>query len=328
MSISISPVNMNNTNPSFKGVVKVNLVFLDRLQTSSETVVDSATKQLKAILMKKADTPATTKAKEIFRKIYHFFDRDYKIPETAPRGDAREIFSKVRTGTLGNEVYLVSGDDAAAIAVNGKNIGGKKALARIDNRKSGLVQPATDDYFSIKDEMAAKYSRNPQKPGIYLYMFTDKKGVARLAGARMENIANPVNAKNPWTQTVVLNPQYVTPKSQNAVTSTSNAVQKTKSASSAAKTPTAKPDIQSKAATTETQGTPVIPATPAASVKDSKPVQMQGLADGIPCEDKGRNQTLEELSTKNWDSAKVKTKKTKPKNKKIKDAPGQMTFNF
>ena len=392
-------LHIGNT-PSFKGVVKVKLVFLDRTQTSSETVVDSAARQLKAILIKKdddsliiaalkrfsgliketmtieefgkikkeivekygclreheslfaklraflklnkkfktakdfektrekivknyKDMQIRVKIKDQLRENYNSFDRDYKIPEIAPSDDGRYIFGKVRTGTQGSEVYLVSGGDAAAVAKSGKNIGGKEALAKKDYRKTGLVQPAKDNYFSIKDEMAAKYSRDPQKPGIYLYMFTDKKGCERLVGARMENVSNHVNASNPLTRTVVFNPQYVTPKPQTAVAPASNATQIAKTAQATQKSSIIKPEIPSK---TESLAPTAPSSTSASSIKDTKPVQMEGLADGIPCEDKGKNPILEELSTKKWDLSLLKP--NKKNHKKIKDAPGQTFFNF
>ena len=327
-------LRIGNT-PSFNGIVKVKLVFDGDKQTNDKAVVDSATKQLKAVLMKKDkdskivqnilkknhfDRQTTLNElneelnknlkirltnKSIFRQIYTHFDKDYKIPVTAPTDDARDVFTKVRTGKYGNDVYLVSGADAADVSVTGRNIGGKKSLERIDSRHTGVAQQAKENYFSIKDEIAARYSKDPLQPGIYLYTQRDEKGIVRLVGARMENSQNLVNIKNPMTKTIIMNPQYIN-KGQDCKSTQNNTQQ-----NSSIKSETTEPTQTVSKSDSETK---------------QKLVQMEGLADGIPCEDKGKNPILEELSTKKWDLSLLKPKKKN--HKKIKDDPRQTFFNF
>ena len=207
-------IRMNTINPctsplSFKGVVKVSLVLDGDTPSNDKKVINSATKQLKAILMKKADTPTTKENNELLRKIYNYFDTDYQIPEEAPEGDARDIFAKVRTGKYGNEVYLVSKDDAALVAKSGKNIGSKKALEKIDESKTGIAQQAKDKYFSVKEEIASRYYNSKYRPNIYLYTIRDKNNIVRLVGVRMTDTMNQVHWMNPHTKTITLNNQYL-----------------------------------------------------------------------------------------------------------------------
>lgn len=197
MSLSIK-----NNSPSFNGIVKLRTVFLDNVLSTDKKVIDSATRGLKAVLVKEPDNKGLELNYEVFKKIYGYFDKDYARLSIPSYGDNRHVFAKVRTG---KDVFLVSGSDAADVAVSGRNIGGKRALERdyYSRNVAGSARRATEDYHSMKSEIAARYLTNPLQPTITLYAQKDKKGIVRLVAARMENAQNQID-RNPssLTQTI------------------------------------------------------------------------------------------------------------------------------
>ena len=105
MSLSIK-----NNSPSFNGIVKLRTVFLDNVLSTDKKVIDSATRGLKAVLIKEPDNKGLALNYKVFKKIYGYFDEDYARLSIPSYGDNRHVFAKVRTG---KDVFLVSGSDAA-----------------------------------------------------------------------------------------------------------------------------------------------------------------------------------------------------------------------
>ena len=177
MSLSLGSINYNS--PSFKGIVKVAGVYLDgkevpigtdyyadkETKKNNKALVDKATKDIKAVLMKKADKPPTWENFDIFRRIYHFFDREYKVRTTPPNNDGRDIFSKIRT--LDGDVFLTSGLDAATVAGSGRNIGSKRRLEHdYPEGNDGVEEIARSNYGYDLNSIAQKYKRDPENPDL------------------------------------------------------------------------------------------------------------------------------------------------------------------
>lgn len=205
----MNSLNINSISPSFKGIVKVSLVFDGDKPSTDKKVIDSAARQLKAILMKKTDSPEDNENNDKIRKIYNYFDNDYVIPAFPPQGDARDAFTKVRTGKYGNEVYLVSGNDAAIVSSMGKNIGDAESQEKTDESNTEHVQQAKDKYHAVKKTIASKYYRSERRPNIFLYTVRDKKNIPRLIAVRMNDLKNYGYCRNEYMQTININQKYL-----------------------------------------------------------------------------------------------------------------------
>ena len=186
MSLTVTP--MNSKSPSFGGIVRVGKVVLDGSESRNFKVIDTAVKRLKAVLMRQTDTKDTFVRNSAFRKDYSNFDFDYIPPYCKLNGDTRHIMSKVRPKGS-QETFIVTGHDADMIADSGVDIGRKRALERVSEgyKNYGAEENARVDYRDTKDLIADKFHERKLHPQVTIYTETDRKGVIRLKGAKLDN---------------------------------------------------------------------------------------------------------------------------------------------
>ena len=112
---------LNNTNPSFKGVVPVR-VFIDGMETFDKSLIQSSCRQLGNILTKE---PKTDKAKLIME---HFekYDPDYSPKMKFPSKPSDFIRSVIDRG----KAFITTGPQTEAIQKYGKMIGEEKRICK------------------------------------------------------------------------------------------------------------------------------------------------------------------------------------------------------
>lgn len=292
----ISPVgnNSNFKSPAFKGIVKVEHVLINGIKTTDFKAIDSAVKQLKAVLMRQADTKDTFIIKNAFRKTYSAFDKDYAPPAYRLSGDTRDIMSKVRPKGS-QQTFIATGIDAQNVAYSGVDIGRKRALERVsEGRNYGAEEVARTDYREAKDEILDKfYDKKGLHPKVFIYTETDKNGRIKLKGARLENDLGT-------TRRFDLNPPAV----KKAVT---DAKSKKTISEAVEQKPLPQKTSHEVAGSRQTIFIPETTTYPSSVSKPAELLKYMGKREE-------KNQILEELSAKNWDSfekAQLKKKRKK-----------------
>lgn len=195
----ISAINGNTSGRvSFGGIVKVAAVIHDGVPTHDYKIINKTLRKVKKLMLMQMDSPENQERFSALRKMYAFFDPDYKIPVEKVNGETRHIFAKIKSGF---QYFLVTGPDAADVSCAGEYIGSSRKLARMtqDTASGGLnyqkSKAALQNYHSVKDEIARNFKNRPQHPTLTIYTTSKFKGGVGILKMNMTNDTSRLNGQ-------------------------------------------------------------------------------------------------------------------------------------